>query len=159
MIFLNDLKPFGIYTHDFRKKTQCAFMNFDSMCCRAECRILRADARARTLGGFWCDSFRMPADAPSRDGGLVMPTPARPWVSCGAIFRVSMAASYAPVHREDFSYLCSSFLLSCHPDCSPHRTKTVLGWFGRGFSAESRSSSQIHILFCSALCGSFNKKK
>ena len=48
MIFLNDLKPFGIYTHDFRKKTQCAFMNFDSMCCRAECRILRADARARS---------------------------------------------------------------------------------------------------------------
>ena len=33
------------------------------------------------VGGLWVDSFRMPADAPSRDGGIVLPTPARPWVS------------------------------------------------------------------------------
>ena len=33
------------------------------------------------VGGLWVDSFRMPADAPSREGGIVLPTPARPWVA------------------------------------------------------------------------------
>ena len=33
------------------------------------------------IGGLWVDSFRMPADAPTRGGGLVLPVPARPWVS------------------------------------------------------------------------------
>ena len=33
------------------------------------------------LGGLWVDSFRMPADAPSRAGGIVLPLPARPWVA------------------------------------------------------------------------------
>jgi len=33
------------------------------------------------LGGLWVDSFRMPADAPSRDGGIVLPLPARAWVA------------------------------------------------------------------------------
>ena len=33
------------------------------------------------FGTFWCDSFRMPADAPTREGGLLCPTPARGWVS------------------------------------------------------------------------------
>ena len=33
------------------------------------------------VGGLWVDSFRMPADAPSREGGLVLPVPARPWVA------------------------------------------------------------------------------
>ena len=33
------------------------------------------------IGGLWVDSFRMPADAPSRAGGLVLPVPARPWVA------------------------------------------------------------------------------
>ena len=32
-------------------------------------------------GGLWVDSFRMPADAPTREGGIVLPCPARPWVS------------------------------------------------------------------------------
>jgi hypothetical protein len=33
------------------------------------------------LGGLWCDSFRMPADAPTREGGIVLPLPAREWVA------------------------------------------------------------------------------
>ena len=33
------------------------------------------------LGGNWCDSFRMPADAPTREGGVVLPCPARAWVA------------------------------------------------------------------------------
>ena len=33
------------------------------------------------IGGLWVDSFRMPADAPTRGGGLVLPVPARPWVA------------------------------------------------------------------------------
>jgi len=33
------------------------------------------------VGGLWVDSFRMPADAPTRGGGLVLPLPARPWVA------------------------------------------------------------------------------
>ena len=33
------------------------------------------------LGGLWVDTLRMPADAPTREGGIVMPSPARPWVS------------------------------------------------------------------------------
>jgi len=33
------------------------------------------------VGGLWVDSFRMPADAPTRGGGLVVPVPARPWVA------------------------------------------------------------------------------
>ena len=33
------------------------------------------------VGGLWVDSFRMPADAPTRGGGLVLPVPARPWVA------------------------------------------------------------------------------
>ena len=32
-------------------------------------------------GGLWVDTHRMPADAPSREGGLVVPSPARPWVA------------------------------------------------------------------------------
>jgi hypothetical protein len=32
-------------------------------------------------GGLWVDSFRMPADAPTREGGIALPCPARPWVS------------------------------------------------------------------------------
>ena len=33
------------------------------------------------VGGLWVDSFRMPADAPTREGGIVLPLPARPWVA------------------------------------------------------------------------------
>ena len=33
------------------------------------------------VGGLWVDSFRMPADAPTREGGVVLPLPARPWVA------------------------------------------------------------------------------
>ena len=33
------------------------------------------------IGGLWVDSFRMPADAPTRGGGIVAPVPARPWVA------------------------------------------------------------------------------
>ena len=33
------------------------------------------------VGGLWVDSFRMPADAPTRGGGIVAPVPARPWVA------------------------------------------------------------------------------
>ena len=33
------------------------------------------------VGGLWVDSFRMPADAPTREGGVVLPLPARSWVA------------------------------------------------------------------------------
>ena len=33
------------------------------------------------FGSLWVDSFRMPADAPTRDGGIRCPSPARQWVS------------------------------------------------------------------------------
>ena len=32
-------------------------------------------------GSLWVDSFRMPADAPTREGGVRLPSPARPWVN------------------------------------------------------------------------------
>ena len=34
-----------------------------------------------TVGGGWCESYRHGSDAASRDGGVPVPTPARPWVS------------------------------------------------------------------------------
>ena len=33
------------------------------------------------VGGLWVDSSRMPADAPTREGGMQVPAPAREWVS------------------------------------------------------------------------------
>ncbi|MEC8901784.1 MAG: hypothetical protein VYB92_08105, partial [Pseudomonadota bacterium] len=42
------------------------------------------------LGGLWCDTFRMPADAPTREGGIVLPLPAREWVA--ALLRGDFAA-------------------------------------------------------------------
>ena len=33
------------------------------------------------FGSFWVDSFRMPADAPTREGGMRLPCPARRWGS------------------------------------------------------------------------------
>ena len=33
------------------------------------------------FGGLWIDTHRMPADAPTRDGGVPVPSPARPWAA------------------------------------------------------------------------------
>ena len=46
--------------------------------CKAAAYELATDTQ---FGSLWVDSFRMPADAPSRDGGIRCPSPARPWVS------------------------------------------------------------------------------
>ena len=45
--------------------------------CKAAAYELATDTQ---FGSLWVDSFRMPADAPSRDGGIRCPSPARPWV-------------------------------------------------------------------------------
>ena len=46
--------------------------------CKAGAYELAIDCQ---FGSFWVDSFRMPADAPTRDGGIRCPSPARQWVS------------------------------------------------------------------------------
>ena len=33
------------------------------------------------FGGLWVDTFRMPADAPTREGGIPVPSPPRAWVA------------------------------------------------------------------------------
>ena len=46
--------------------------------CKAAAYELATDTQ---FGSLWVDSFRMPADAPTRDGGIRCPSPARQWVS------------------------------------------------------------------------------
>ena len=46
--------------------------------CKAAAYELATDTQ---FGSLWVDSFRMPADAPTRDGGIRGPSPARQWVS------------------------------------------------------------------------------
>ena len=54
-----------------------SFMRLDHVQCKASAYELATNSQ---YGSLWVDSFRMPADAPTREGGIRLPSPARQWV-------------------------------------------------------------------------------
>ena len=59
-------------------KDRSSSRRLNHVVCKAAAYELATDTQ---FGSLWVDSFRMPADAPTRDGGIRCASPARQWVS------------------------------------------------------------------------------